>query len=213
MTLTITAEEMFRSAYENRYTWDDKFPGYSGDVIMKTPDTTHKGAIKINSDLSFEAEGIEDEECLRAVKNQLWEITIHRVNHSFAKTHGENTFSFGEKDQTGAVQIMIGGAGAGNYYKLRDNHVCFVHRRIGNKIVNIDTTKTLDTEKGYLAVEYDSIYIDPETNQTITPQTKFCDRFDKLGDYYVLTNRQISTEQDQQTQVTEFSFSNLSLNN
>ncbi len=209
MTLTITAEDMFRSAYENRYTWDENFPGYTANVTMKTGDVTHTGKVKIDQDLNFEVEGIEDEEYAKAVKNQLWEITIHRVNHSFEKTHGDNTFELGEKDETGAVKIIIGGAGAGNYYKLRDNTVCFVHRKIGNKIVNINTTKTLNTDKGYLAVEYDSIYINPETNQTITPKIKFKDNFDKVGNYYLLTNRKIVTESEQ-PQVTEFSFTNIS---
>jgi hypothetical protein len=209
MTLTITAQDMFRQAYENRYTWDENFPGYTADVTMTTGETTCTGKVKINRDLSFEVEGIEEEDCAKAIKNQLWEITIHRVNHSFAETHGENTFALGEKDDTGAVKILVGGAGAGNYYKLRDDTVCFVHRRIGNKIVNIDTTKTLNTDKGYLALEYNSIYINPETNETISPKTEFFDKFELVGNYYLLTNRQIVTESEQ-PQVTEFTFTNIS---
>lgn len=210
MTLTITAQDMFRHAYENRYTWDENFPGYTADVTMKTGEATYTGKVKINRDLSFEVEGIEDEDCAKAIKNQLWEITIHRVNHSFEKTHGENTFELGEKDETGAVKILVGGAGAGNYYKLRDNTVCFVHRRIGNKIVNIDTTKTLNTDKGYLALEYNSLYINPESNETISPRTQFFDNFEPVGDYYLLTNRKIVTKSEQ-PQITEFSFTNMSL--
>lgn len=210
MTLTLTAEDIFRIAYDNRYTWDQHFPGYTADVTMKTGDKTYTGKVKINADLTFDAEGIEDEECLKAVKNQLWEITIHRVNHSFEKTHGDNTFELGEKDENGAVKIIIGGAGAGNYYKLKDNTVTFVHRRIGSKIVNIDTTKTLNTDKGYLALEYNSVYINPETKETLSPTTQFIDRFDKIGDYYLLTNRQIITD-SQPPQVTEYSFTNIFL--
>lgn len=209
MTLTITAQDMFRQAYENRYTWDENFPGYTADVTMTTGETTCTGKAKINRDLSFEVEGIEDEDCAKAIKNQLWEITIHRVNHSFEETHGENTFELGEKDGTGAIKILVGGAGAGNCYKLRDDTVCFVHRRIGNKIVNIDTTKTLNTDKGYLALEYNSIYINPETNETISPKTQFFDKFELVGNYYLLTNRQIVTESEQ-PQVTEFTFTNIS---
>lgn len=210
MTLTISAQDMFRSAYENRYTWDKNFPGYTADVTMKTGEITQTGKVKISQDLSFSVEGIEDEESAKAIKNQLWEITIHRVNHSFEKTHGDNTFTLGEKDDNGAVKIIIGGAGTGNYYKLKNNAVSFVHRRIGTKIVNIDTTKTLNTEKGYLAVEYNSVYIDPDSNETITPNTKFFDTFELIGDYYILTNRKIVTESNT-PQVTEFSFTNISL--
>ncbi len=156
MTLAVSASDVFRSAYENRYTWDQNFPGYTADVTVKTGEIVEKGKVKINADLTFVVENIADEDLAKAVKNQLWEITIHRVNHSFEKSHGENTFELGEKDENGAVKIIVGGAGKGNYYKLKNNTVTFVHRRIGNKIVNIDTTKTLDTGRGYLALDYNS---------------------------------------------------------
>lgn len=210
MTLAISASDMFRTAYENRYTWDNKFPGYTADVTVTTGEKSQTGKVKINADLTFAVEDIADEELAKAVKNQLWEITIHRVNHSFEKSHGENTFELGEKDENGAVKIIIGGAGAGNFYKLKDNTVTFVHRRIGSKIVNINTTKTLDTGKGYLAVNYNSVYIDPETQETITPQTQFNDEFTQVGDYFVLSNRKITTQADN-PQVIEYQFINMSL--
>jgi len=30
-----SASELFRAAYENRYTWDENFPGYSADVQLQ----------------------------------------------------------------------------------------------------------------------------------------------------------------------------------
>ena len=208
MTLTLTAEELFRQAYENRYTWDDKFPGYEADVTLKMGDVSHTGKVLINSDLSFEVKDVEDEEAARAIKNQLWEMTIHRVNHSFEKSHGENTFSFGETDDTGAIEILVGGAGAGNSYKIKDDCVCYVNRKIRDKVVNINTFDFQDTDKGYLAEGYDSVYIDPETKQAVTPRTVFADKFEKIGDYYLLTSRKITSESEEQPQVTEYIFSN-----
>jgi Protein of unknown function (DUF3386) len=209
MSKTLTAQELFRNAYDNRYTWDAKFPGYEADVTMTTGDVTHTAKVRINEDLKFEVEGIEDENVLRAIQGQLWEMTIHRVNHSFEKTHGENTFSFGETDENGVKEILLGGASLGNSYKIKDNTVCFVNRKIGNKIVNINTFKTMMTDKGYLAQGYDSIYLDPETKQTLGTKTIFEDNFEKFGDYYILTNRTIHNEPE----TTEFSFSNIQLLN
>ena len=203
MTLTLTAEEMFRQAYENRYTWDKNFSGYSANVTMKKGDISHTGKILIKSDLSFHVQEVEDEEAAKAIKNQLWEMTIHRVNHSFEKSHGENTFSFGETDDKGATEILVGGAGAGNSYKIKDNCVCFVNRKIGNKVVNINTYAFKHTDKGYLAESYDSMYVNPETGESLTGKTMFTDSFAQVGDYYVLTSRIIETNQE----VTEYIFS------
>ena len=211
MTTTLTAQDLFRTAYENRYTWDSQFPGYEADVTLKMGDETHTGKVKINADLSFEVSGIDDEDSKRIIQNQLWEITIHRVNHSFEKTHGENTFSFGQIDEDGTVEIILGGASEGNRYKVRDDIVCFVHRQIGNKIVNINTYKTLMTEKGYLAQGYDSLYIDPQTGKPLGTKTTFEDSFEKVEDYYILNRRIIHSESENQPQTKDISFSNIHL--
>ncbi len=211
MTQTLTAKELFRTAYDNRYTWNADFPGYTADVNFKTETESHTGKVRINSDLSFEVLEVSDDQAKRAINNQLWEMTIHRVSHSFEKTHGENTFTLGEVDDTGATEIIIGGASEGNRYKVRDNTVCFVHRHIGNKLVNINTSSSLKTEEGYLAKEYNSVYLNPETGEPQGAKTTFKDTFTKIGDYYILTNRLITTEEDGELTTTEFGFSNVQL--
>lgn len=211
MTKTLTAEELFRTAYENRYTWDKDFPGYEADVTMKTAESTYTGKVHVDSNLNFDVEGVEDENALRAIKSQLWEMTIHRVNHGFEKSHGENTFNFGKTDENGAIEILVGGAGEGNSYKLHDDKVIFVNRKIGNKIVNINTFETLMTDEGYLAKGYDSVYVDAETKKPMGGKTVFEDNFEKFGDYYILTSRKIHSDQNQESQTTEFSFSNIRL--
>ena len=209
MTLTtVTAQEMFRKAYENRYTWDDNFSGYKADVTMTTGDNSYTGKVVIKSDLSFEVQEVEDENIHSAIKNQLWEMTIHRVNHGFEKSHGKNTFRFGETDDNGAIEILVGGAGEGNSYKIKDDCVCFVNRKIGPKIVNINTFGFQKTEKGYLAQGYDSVYVNAETKEPVGGKTVFTDNFEKVGDYYVLTSRKITSGKDVESQTTEFIFSN-----
>ncbi|ELS04049.1 Protein of unknown function (DUF3386) [Xenococcus sp. PCC 7305] len=211
MTQTLTAQDVFRSAYENRYTWDKNFPGYQAQVTMENGDQKYTAQAKVNSDLSFEVSGIEDGEAQKAIQGQLWEMTIHRVKRSFEETHGKNTFSFGEKDETGAIEILLGGASEGNSYKVRDNTVCFVNRRIRDKVVNINTLTTVMTDSGYLSGKYESFYVDPETGEPQTTITAFEDKFSDFSGYYILTDRIVTSENDGQPQVTTFSFSDIQL--
>ncbi|MBL1209487.1 DUF3386 domain-containing protein [Geminocystis sp. GBBB08] len=156
MTLTLTAEALFRSAYENRYIWSEDFPGYTCDITLIKPEGIYKAKGEIKSNLQFEVSGIEESPEKKAITSQLWEITIHRVNHSFEKSHGENTFTFGAKDENGAVEILVGGAGEGNKYKVHNNAVSFVYRKIGNSMVAINTFDILNTDEGYLSQGYDN---------------------------------------------------------
>ncbi|MGI0482920.1 DUF3386 domain-containing protein [Geminocystis sp. CENA526] len=212
MTLTLTAEELFRSAYENRYTWDKNFPGYTCDITLTNPQGVYTAKGEIKANLQFEVSGIEDEKAKKAITGQLWEITIHRVNHSFEKSHGENTFSFGAKDDDGSIEILVGGAGKGNKYKVNNNTVSFVYRKVGNSIVAINTFGILNTDEGYLSEEYDSIYFDPETKEQKGGRTIFKDTFEKIGGYYILTHRRITSEENGESTVTEYQFSNIVFN-
>lgn len=211
MTQTLTAEQLFRKAYENRYTWDENFPGYSCDVVLKTPDATHTAKAKIGSDLKFEVYDIDDTSAKKAIEQQMWEITIHRVNHSFEKSHGDNTFEFGNKKENDAVEILVGGASAGNRYEVKDDVVTLVYRKIGGSFVCINTFEVLNTDNGYLSTGYDSVYFDAETAQPKGNKTIFRDTFEKVGNYYILTHRQITTENDGQPTITEYQFSNVTL--
>lgn len=210
-TQTITAEDLFRKAYENRYTWDANFPGYTADVVIKKDGITNHGKVKINSDFQFEITEVDDKQCLQAIKNQVWEITIHRVNHSFEKTHGENTFSFGKENNSDSITIVVGGKGEGNMYRISNDVVNFVYRRIGDKIVNINTTKIENTPKGYLALEYDSTYINQETGESLGGKTFTQDNFVEVDGYYILSHRIIKSHKGEDVITAEFEFSNISL--
>ena len=39
----INCKEIFKKAYENRYTWKNDFPGYQGKCIFLTNNNIHKG--------------------------------------------------------------------------------------------------------------------------------------------------------------------------
>ena len=211
MPQTLTAQDLFRAAYENRYTWDADFPGYGASVTLRSGGMTHRGQVQVNADFTFEVLNIADEAAQRQIKSQLWEITIHRVRHSFAETHGNNTFALGETDETGAVEILVGDAAMGNRYKVRDNTVCFVHRQIRDVVVNIHTFETLTTDRGYLSTGYRSVYLDPETGTKKGPETGFEDTFEKVGGYYLLTRRLIRTTDNDSPQVAGIEFSKVRL--
>ncbi|MDM9384891.1 DUF3386 domain-containing protein [Chlorogloeopsis sp. ULAP01] len=212
MTATqISAQEFFRAAYENRYTWDRNFPGYTADITYKLDEQVFTGKIRINANLKAEVFEIEDEQAKQAIHNQAWEIAIHRIRRSFEETHGANTFSYGSTDETGAVDIILGGKSEGDKYKVRNNVVSLVHRHIHGVVVTINTFSTHDTEEGYLPYTYDSVYHDPKTGEQKGGRSEFVDEYEKVGDYFILNRREISTETGDKPSIQEFTFSNIKL--
>jgi hypothetical protein len=207
----LSAQDLFRAAYENRYTWDAQFPGYAADITYTQDGTVFTGQVRVTSDLKAEVLNIEDEAAQKAIHGQLWETAIHRVRRSFEDTHSKNTFSYGNTDETGAVEILMGGKAEGDYYKLHNNEVCLVHRHIHGVVVTINTFSSQNTGEGYLSHRYDSIYHDPQTNTQKGGKSLFEDNYEKIGAYWILNHRTIQTEAENGGVTQDFSFSNIQL--
>ncbi len=212
MTATkVSAQELFRAAYENRYTWDKEFPGYAADIKYKYDGKEYNGQVNISTNLKAEVLGVSDEEAQKAIHGQAWEIAVHRVRRTFEQTHGENVFRYGSSDADGAVEILMGGKAEGDKYKLRNNEVCLVHRHIHGVVVTINTFSSHETGEGYLSHTYDSVYHDPKTGEQKGGKSDFVDEYEKVGKYSILNRRQITTDVDGKPSVQEFVFSNIKL--
>jgi hypothetical protein len=211
MTESRSAQELFQAAYENRYTWEKSFPGYTADVELKQGDETFTGTVKVNPNLSAEVMGVDNEDARNGIIGQLREVAIHRVRRTFAETHGKNSFSYGATDETGAVEILMGGKSEGDRYKLRNNEVCLVHRHIHGVVVTINTLSSHDTGAGYLSHRYDSVYADPATGAAKGGKTVFEDNYQKVGDFQLLSQRITEEAVADGITKTEFNFSNMEL--
>ena len=187
--------DAFRRAYENRYTWEPGFSGYRGRCIWQQGDQRVEGRFEIGADLKAKVEGIEDEAVLKAVSSQLWEVAIHRVRRTFDQTHSENTFTAGDTDAVG-TEVLVGGKGEGDRYRIKDDVVTMVHRHIHGTVVTIFTTAVTDTGSGYLSQTYTSQYADPSSGQRRGGLSSFKDTFTPLpgNGPWVLQERVIETE-------------------
>jgi hypothetical protein len=205
------ATEIFRTAYENRYTWDSNFPGYSADLQLIQGEKNDRARICVKSDYSVEITGVEDEKVKESLSHHMRDIVTHRKRSSFTATHGKNSFSLGETDSTGAVEIFVTGESMGSSYRVRGKEICYVHRVMGPMAFSIDTAKSLDTGEGYISIGYSAIFRDSKTNE-VKGRREFQETYDKFGDYY-LPVRQIIESIDKEGQKTtiEFNFSNIQL--
>ena len=185
----------FRAAYENRYTWESGFAGYAGRCSWQQGERTVAGTFQLGADLKASLEGIDDAEIHKALASQLWEVAIHRVRRSFEQTHGANSFSAGDTDAVG-TEVIVGGKGEGDRYRIKGDVVTMVHRHIHGTVVTIFTESTTDTGSGYLSRTYTSRYSDPATGEAKGGISRFTDTFVPLSEAgpWVLSERVVETE-------------------
>ena len=187
--------ELFKTAYENRYTWEPNFLGYAGDCSWTDGQREIKGSFTLGQDLKAIVKGIDDEKINKAISSQLWEVAIHRVRRSFQQTHGKNTFTLGEQNELGE-EVIVGGKNEGDKYRVKNNIVTMVHRHIHGNLIVIQTEDVIHTGEGYLSKTYSSQYFDPISKKHLKEKNFYKDEFLPLekGGPWVLASRSIHQE-------------------
>ena len=188
----------FQAAYENRYTWDQGFPGYGGRCQVTSAGNTATGTFRVGVDLKAHVEGLSDPALAKAVHQQLWEVAIHRVRRPFAQVHGDNGFVAGDTNAVG-MEVVVTGKAAGDRYRIRDNVVTMVHRHIHGQVVTIYTEAVTGTGAGYLSRHYRSRYSDPRSGEPLGPEQHFSDSFAPLTTgHWTLRERLIRCDAEEQ---------------
>lgn len=192
ITPTINAADLFRAAYENRYTWDANFPGFTAVAHLTQDGVTHQAKVSVSPDLQVTLTDASSSEAEKLIHHQLQEIIIHRVRRSFDEVHGKNEFSLEGTDDAGAAIIHVSGDAMGDRYKVQNTIVTMVHRHIHNTVVTITVSSTMDTGTGYLPIDYESVYSNPSTGEPTSPTQHHHDQYERFGDYFLLTSRRVS---------------------
>ena len=189
----ISARDVFRIAYENRYTWDEQFPGYTAIMSVNDDGEIYQGMVRVKPDLSVEVINIENPDIRMLLENQLKMEVIHRRRVPFDKMHRNNSFLLVGTDDAGASIVKEVGDEMDSYYKVKDGTIAQVNRRFDDNIaVTVDTLGTNETPDGYLTSHFQATFRDALTGE-ILEQDDVRDIHEKIGNYYVLTNRTIQT--------------------
>jgi len=211
----INCKDIFRKAYENRYTWKNDFNGYRGKCIFMANNIIHKGDFILGKDFKPNIQKIEDEKIVKSIASQLFEVCIHRVKREFEAVHSENNFNLLKNSESG-IEMIVSGKNKGDKYRVKNNCINMVYRKILGTIIEIFVEEFLDTGTGSLSKKYTSQQIDPDTFETNSQKLEYEDEFLNMGkdDYWILNSRTIkylNLNQEEETQ--KFVFKDLCLLN
>lgn len=207
-----TASDLFRRTYNNRYTWDDKFPGYTAVVEFKQGKNVRKGNVRVDSNLSVEVTGISDKEVEQTVKNQLLMLTVHRRSTPFEVAHKNKKFGFAENTNinNGVVEVVEKGKETQARYQIANNQIIQVQRKLGPHNVVVRTLDTEMTPEGYIATQYQSNFYEVKTNRLVGEEI-YTDTYKKFGNYYLPVRQVIESTENGNKVEAEFNFSDVKL--
>ncbi len=211
----INCKEIFRNAYENRYTWKNDFHGYQGKCMFLTNNNIYEGDFVLGKDFKPKIQKIEDEKVLKSIASQLFEVCIHRVKREFESVHSENNFNLLKNSENG-IEMSVSGKNQGDKYRVKDGCINMVYRKIHGIIIEIFVEEFLDTGIGTLSKKYSSQQINADTLETNSQKLEYEDEFLNIGrdDYWVLNSRTIKfLNQNQEEETQKFIFDDINLLN
>ena len=173
-------KEIFKEAYNNRYTWPNKFNGYRGKCIYVENEKSIEGEFILDSNFKSKIINISDNNIVKGISSQLFEVAIHRVKREFNDVHKNNDFKFIGESEKG-IKIEVLGKNEGDKYIVKDKKINMVFRKIHGVIIEIFVQEFIETGDGYLSKKYSSQQLDIET---LTPKSKrleYEDNFVDLG--------------------------------
>ena len=214
MNLTeINCKEIFQSAYEKRYTWQTEFNGYEGKCIFSINNDSHKGKFVLGKDFKPAIQNIDDQKIVKSISSQLFEVSIHRVKREFNEIHSKNNFNL-IKDSEKGTEMIVSGKNEGDKYRVKNNCINMVYRKIHGTIIEIFVKEFFDTGTGYLSKKYTSQQIDPNTLKPKTLKLEYEDRFINVGskDIWILNSRFIKyLNKNQEEEIQKFLFDDINL--
>ncbi len=214
MNLTeINCKELFKKAYENRYTWNHNFNGYKGKCIFSVNSDSYEGDFFLGKDFKPEIQNIEDQKIVKSISSQLFEVSIHRVKRKFEEIHSKNNFNL-IKDSENGIEMIVSGASEGDKYRVKNNCINMVYRKIHGIIIEIFVQEFKDTGNGILSEKYTSQQIDPKTLKANSLKLQYEDKFINVGsqDVWILDSRSIKyLNKNQEEEIQKFIFEDLSL--
>ena len=209
----INCKEIFRKAYENRYTWKNEFNGYKGKCIFIANNNIHEGEFLLGKDFKPNIQNIEDEKIVKSISSQLFEVCIHRVKREFKSVHSENNFNLLKNSENG-IEMIVSGKNQGDKYRVKNDRINMVYRKIHGTIIEIFVEEFFDTGLGSLSKKYSSQSIDPDTLKAKSQKLKYEDEFINIDEEYhwILNSRTIKyLNQNQEEEIQKFVFEDLCL--
>ena len=193
----LSAREIFRQAYEHRYTWDESFPGYRAEVSLMIDQEQYHGFVIVRPDLSYEVLNISNDQIREEVEAQLGFEMTHRQRVPFEAIHGDSQFEQVENDGN-TLLIRETNGDEQSSYRIKDGTlIAQVNRTLipGELAATVDTLTWLTSSEGAIPQVYQTVFRDPESGEFLE-QDNIRDIHQRIGKYYLLVKRQIRYGQE-----------------
>ncbi len=210
------AWNLLKSARDTSRNFPSNFAGVTVDVVLNDNGKVSKGSLnyEVGKPAELKIEGL-DEETKGWLNDQAVSIIAHRRGGDFSKGDGRHPITFGENDKSPAGRRIELNDSMKSSYRVRDNQVVEVDRRMGGERFIITVLETTRTPEGKsLPRHFTVTYFDAKTG-AIKSSEAFTDEYKLVNGVWFPASRRLVRAVNGKviTRVTEFHNPRIRFNN
>ena len=167
-----SARKIMAEAFEQTYRWPIDFKGFKADLSIREMGRFEKGTARIDSGRDVTI-CLESKDLQEWAEGQIGMMAVHRSHRTFEESDGRSILSFGEEDgHPSGVKLIISGGGTPSYYRVRDNRIFQINRRMERMKFTINVEDSLRTSNNKnLTTRYSVYYFSPRDNSLTKVET------------------------------------------
>jgi hypothetical protein len=199
------AHELLRAAFESRYTWDAKFPGFKADVGYDKGGKEVHASLTVAKDYRVELSS-EGEADVRELRETLQSIVDHRRPTDVNDEHKDSRLEIRESTSDGAL-IVVAGDPIGTAYRVKDGKMTQIIRDAKQFKFTIQMLEWLPIGGGKFLPSRFRVTSYKPGSQDVTASQEFTDVYAKVGEYYLPKSRTVVSERGGQKETTKLTLS------
>lgn len=201
------AKDFLRRAFNKTYRWPAGFSGFSADLVVEEAGRRARGAVEVRSSRDVRVT-LDDESFAKWAEGQISMMAVHRGPRTFEESDGKHVLTFGEDDGHPLGRtIRIHGDGMGSFYRVMDDRIRQINRRMERIAFTINVDDSLVTEDNrHLTTRYVVYYYSP-ADRRLNNVDSFLDQHAVVSGVYLPGVRLLSFSEGGDTVVRRMQFS------
>ncbi|MCA9470449.1 MAG: DUF3386 domain-containing protein [Nitrospirales bacterium] len=157
------AKDLLRGAFNKTARWQPDFSGFEADLRINVDGVETKGVVTVKGPKDVTV-NIDDEELKKWAENQIGMIAVHRGPRNFEESDGKYALTLdGDDHHPLGQRVTIHGDGMGSWYRVKDNRITQINRKMPYVAFTINVEDSAITEdQKYLTTRYTVYYFSPK---------------------------------------------------
>lgn len=200
------ARALLAAAFAKTYRWPAGFKGFAAEVAIEEAGRRTTGAVEVRSAREVTVT-LSDEALQKWAEGQIAMMAVHRGPRTFEESDGKYALTLAPEDGHPLGRgVVINGDGMGSLYRIRDERITQINRRMERMAFTINVDDALATTDGrHLTTRYTVYYFAP-ADARLTNVESFHDQPAVVNGVYLPGSRLLTFAENGQVVVRRTTF-------